>query len=345
MLTLAYIGNGKSANRYHIPFVRTRPEKFRVKTIYSRVVESLWAPLEGVDYTTDIEKVWNDPEIDLVVVCTRYDSHYEFARTALEHGKNALIEKPFTSTGAQAKELFALAKEKGLFLQGYQNRRFDSDFLTVQKVIESGRLGDLFEIEMHFDYYRPEVPKRWGTSYSPYMSMLYGHGVHTVDQVLSYFGSPDSVHADVRQLLGASHKSDYFDLDMYYGALKVSVKSSYFRATQRPSFVIYGKQGCFVKSAKDRQEEHLKHFYLPGQRGFGVDDEEHYSTLTYYDEDGGFHEQKVVSEVGDYARFYDGIYETIVNGALKVVKDEQTIELIHILEEGIRTLTEKGARA
>lgn len=194
---------------------------------------------------------------------------------------------------------------------------------------------------MHFDYYRPEIPEQWLTTFSPDMSMLYGHGVHTVDQVLSYFGSPDSVHADVRQLLGEGRMSDYFDLDMYYGSLKVSVKSSYFRAKQRPSFVIYGKRGCFVKEAKDRQEEHLKYFYLPGQPGFGVDGEEHYGTLTYYDEDGGFHEQKVVSEVGDYGRFYDALYESVVNGAEKLVKDEQTIELISILEEGIRPLAQK----
>lgn len=336
MLTIAYIGNGKSANRYHLPFVLTR-ETFRVKTIYSRSGRSLWDPIDGVRYTTDIADVLEDPEIDLVVVTTHTDSHAEFARAALNSGKHALIEKPFTATAGQARELFDLARNRGLFLQTYQNRRFDSDFLTVQKVIESGVLGDLLEVEMHYDYYRPEVPNETDV-FDPQRSYLYGHGVHTIDQVLSYFGSPETIHYDVRQLLGPGRMNDYFDIDLYYGALKVSVKSSYFRVTERPSFVVYGNRGTFVKATKDRQEEHLKLFYLPGQPGFGLDLPEHYGTLTYYDDDGGFHEEKVPSAVGDYARVYDGVYDSITAGAPKVITDNQTIELMQILEDGVAHL-------
>ena len=174
--------------------------------------------------------------------------------------------------------------------------------------------------------------------------------MHTVDQVLSWFGRPDEVRYDVRQLLGPGRMNDYFDLDLFYGRVKVSVKSSYFRVKDRPSFVVYGTRGMFVKAAKDRQEEHLKVFYLPGQPGFGVDLPEHYGTLTYYDDQGIYHEEKVVSEVGDYARIYDGVHDSIVNGAPKIVRDEQTIELIQILHDGLapivaREQAEREARA
>ncbi|MBS2905238.1 NAD(P)-dependent oxidoreductase, partial [Klebsiella pneumoniae] len=93
-----------------------------------------------------------------------------------------------------------------------------SDFLTVQNVIESGKLGDLLELEMHFDYYRPYVPENTN-EFKPEMSYLYGHGCHTLDQVISYFGKPDHINYDVRQLLGKGRMNDYFDLDLYYGAL------------------------------------------------------------------------------------------------------------------------------
>lgn len=344
MLTVAYIGNGKSANRYHIPFVRTR-ENIRVKTIYSPPnAPSPWAPIEGVNYVTDLNEIWNDPEIQLVVVCTPSATHVELGRQILEHGKNALVEKPFAQSAAEARELFELAKSKGLFLQSYQNRRYDSDFLTVQKVIESGVLGDLLEVEMHYDYYRPEVPTKEVPTFSPTRTFVFGHGVHTVDQVLSYFGSPKEVRYDVRQILGPGRMNDYFDIDMFYdGALKVSVKSSYFRVKDRPSFVVYGTKGMFVKQTKDRQEDHLKIFYMPGEPGFGVDLPEHYGTLTYYDDDGVFHEEKVVSEVGDYGRMYDGIYATLIEGKPKVVTDEQTIELMTILEDGVRPMLEREA--
>ncbi|GAB7305970.1 hypothetical protein EGLA_07350 [Enterococcus gallinarum] len=159
MLTIAYIGNGKSTNRYHLPFATKLSDKIHVKTIYSRVIRDTWAKLPGTTYTTDINDIYDDPAIQLVVVTTPNHLHFETAKDALLHGKNVLLEKPFTETYAQAQELFALAAEKGLLIQCYQNRRYDSDFLTVQKVIESGVLGDLLEVEMHYDYYRPEIPE------------------------------------------------------------------------------------------------------------------------------------------------------------------------------------------
>lgn len=340
MLTIAYLANGKSTNRYHLPFSTKLKDQIRVKSIYSRSNKKEWAPVEGVHYTNDINEIYDDPEIQLVVVTTPSQLHYKFAKDALEHGKNVLVEKPFSETSEEAKEIFALAKEKGLFVQCYQNRRFDSDFLTVQKVIDSGVLGDLLEVEMHYDYYRPEVPLNTH-EFSRINSYLYGHGCHTIDQVLSYFGMPDDIHYDVRQLLGENRMNDYFDIDLYYGGTKVSVKSSYFRLKERPSFVVYGTKGVFVKEKKDRQETDLKKFYLPNNPDFGLDTPEDYGVLTYMDENGVYHEEKVVSEVGDYSRIYQGVYESIINGAEKVVKDEETIRQIEILETGIAQIENK----
>ncbi|EMF0080530.1 Gfo/Idh/MocA family oxidoreductase [Enterococcus hirae] len=336
MLTIAYLGNGKSTNRYHLPFSRKLKDKIKIKTIFSRS-EPTWETFEDIHYTNQLENLWNDPEIQLVVITTPSQFHYEYAKLALEHEKNVLVEKPFAETSAEAKELFELAKQKDLFIQCYQNRRFDSDFLTVQKVLESGKLGDILEIEMHYDYFRPEVPES-ATEFSTVNSYLYGHACHTVDQVISYFGEPDDIHYDVRQLLGTGRMNDYFDLDFYYGTMKISVKSSYFRIKERPSFVVYGKKGMFVKQTKDRQEEHLKLFYFPDHQDFGIDLPEHYGTLTYMDQNGYYHEEKVISEVGDYSRVYEGVYETLINGAEKIVKDEETLLQMNILETGIKEI-------
>lgn len=335
MLTIGYIGNGKSTNRYHLPFVLQR-ENINVKTIYRRnPSHDTWQKHDHIYYTTDIEEILNDADIQLIVVATSHESHFPLTKLVLDHGKNVLVEKPFMMTKQEAEEIFAYAKERNLIVQCYQNRRFDSDFLTAQKVIESGKLGELLEVEMHYDYFRPEVPESV-KNYTFNLSYLYGHGTHTVDQVISYFGKPDKVHYDVRQLLGTGRMNDYFDLDFYYNQLKVSIKSSYFRLKERPSFVLYGKKGVFVKDTKDRQEEHLKLFYMPGKEGFGIDLPEHYGTLTYLDESGNYHEEKVVSEVGDYGRVYDAIYETIINGKEKLIKDEETLIQMEILEEGMK---------
>lgn len=132
--------------------------------------------------------------------------------------------------------------------------------------------------------------------------------------------------------------NDYFDIDMYYGTLKVSVKSSYFRLKERPSFIVYGKCGSFVKFYKDRQEADLKKFYLPEHEDFGLDSPEHYGVLSYAGEDGVFHEEKVPSERGDYGRYYDALYETIMNGAPRLISDAETLLQLEILEEAVKDL-------
>lgn len=341
-LVLGYLGNGKSTNRYHLPFVLNRPETIRVKTIYDRSLrkrQSPWEAVPGVHYTDDLSEMLQDSEIDVIVCTTPVQSHLSLVREILLAGKHCLLEKPFAMTAAEARELFALAKEKNLLLEGYQNRRFDSDFLTVQQVIESGKLGDLLEVEMHFDYYRPYVPEGI-TQFRREESYVYNHACHTVDQVLSYFGNPDSIHYDVRQLLGSGRMNDYFDMDFHYGRLKVSVKSSYFRIKTRPSFVVYGTRGMFLKQDKDQQENDLKKGYLPGpdHQDFGVDTPEQYGTLTYCDEAGGFHEEKVVSAVGDYARFYDALYASVVQGQPPLVTEAQTLKQLEILEQAVAGL-------
>ena len=345
MLNVAFIGNGKSTNRYHAPFLLSRPETFRIARIYSRS-EPVWDRIEGVDYVRDPEPIWADPDIDLVIVTTSTAaSHAQFARTALERGKHVVVDKPFGPTAQEARELFALAAEKGLFLQGYQNRRFDSDLLTAAAVIDSGVLGDLIEVDMHYDYYRPEVPLAFPPSEEPGEPFLYTHGVHTIDQAVHLFGIPRAVRSDVRQLLGPGRMNDYLDVALDYEGFTVRVASSYFRAVPRPKITVYGTRGTFVKASEDRQEEHLKLFVRPGTPGFGLDAPEHYGTLTWFDDDGARHEQRVPTVAGDYARFYDAVHASIVEGAPKLVRDEETIEVIRILEEGMREWVPASAGA
>lgn len=342
-LIVGYYGNGKSTNRYHIPFLMRRKDTIKVKTIYARTLRDEWARWDGVKYTDDIDELLSDDEIDVVVITTPPQAHYSVAKQVLEAGKNVVLEKPFCHSVSEAQELFDLAREKGVMLQCYQNRRFDSDYLTMQKVIASGKLGELTEVEMHYDYYRPEVPEGVDR-YSKDESYVYNHACHTADQVIAYFGKPDRTVYDVRQILGEGRMNDYFDLDFFYdnstdkytvakGGLKVSVKSSYFRVKERPSFVVYGTRGMFVKSEKDKQEADLKKFYLPDHDDFGLDLPQNYGIITYYDEDGTYHEETVETVQGDNGRYYDALYDTVINGAAPLVTEEHTMTQMRILEE------------
>ena len=158
MINCAYIGFGKSATRYHLPYVLCRKDKYNVKRIYdiARKPEVEAQPhYQHICFTSRLQDILEDNTLQLVVICTHPDSHFEYARLCLAHGKNVLVEKPFTTTPEEAKTLFALAREKGLTVSPFQNRRFDSCYLTMKQAIDSGKLGEIVEIESHFDYFRP----------------------------------------------------------------------------------------------------------------------------------------------------------------------------------------------
>ena len=336
MLTIGYIGNGKSTNRYHLPYVLARPETLRVKTIYRRnPAHDEWPAVPNVYYTSDLNELLDDPEIDLVCVCTSA-GHYEMSRQVLLHGKHCMTEKPFTQTRAEAEALYELAQERGLLIEPYQNRRYDSDFLTLCSVLESGKLGQVYEIESASDYYRPEVPNSVHT-YSAEKSFLYSHACHLLDRMLSLYGTPEHVDSDVRQLLGPGRMNDYFDLDLHYSRMKVSLRASYFRVRPRPSFVAYGSNGMFVKVSPDRQELDLKRFYLPGQENFGLDRPEDYGTLIYQNGQEIVEEQ-VPTVAGDYGRAYDALHDAICRGTPQKVTREQVLTQIGILEGGCSRL-------
>ena len=343
ILNIGFIGNGKGTNRYHAPFSLARPNKFRIKTIYARhISHDLWAKIPGVEYTTDLEAMLADPAIDIVEISTPPATHYGLTKTALEAGKHVVCDKPFAETAAQAEELFALAKSKGVTVQCYQNRRFDSDFLTAKKVAESGKLGKVFEVVTHYDYWRMEfVEMGKNDPYDRMMGIVYGHSCHCVDQLISWLGIPDRWHAEARQLYGPGSPDLYFDFDLYYDdkGIKATAAANYTCAIQRPSFEVYGDMGTFVRVDKDQQERDLKHFYLPvGHSDFGLDTPEQWGTLRYYDEEATMHEERVEPVRSTYSLYFDALYETVANGAPQLVKPEETIAQLRIMEDATRDL-------
>lgn len=335
-LTIAYIGFGKSTNRYHLPYTLIR-EHIQVKSIYDVVRKpELEADYHqyGIQFTDQLEDILDDSEIQLAVICTPPKFHYELACKCLESGKNVLVEKPFCSSVAETEALLQLAKEKNLTVMPFQNRRFDSDFMTLKQVIESGVLGELVEVESHFDYYRADSPT---VAEAPvYDGAFYGLGVHTLDQMISLFGTPDAVSYDIRYLRNKANPDDTFEASLFYGDLKAIVKTSHLVAIPYPKFIAHGTKGSFVKYGIDQQETCLKAGIMPGVAEFGVDPEEHYAEVVYYNETGDEIHEVIPTLLGDYGKVYDSLYETIVHGAPKLVSDEEVLTNMTILEQGFK---------
>jgi len=330
-LHCAFIGFGKSATRYHLPYVLHRKADWHVAHIYRRSPkpDEQLPQYAHIHFTSELDDILNDPQVKLVVVCTHADSHFDYAKQALEAGKNVLVEKPFTPTLLQAKELFALAKSKGLTISPYQNRRFDSCFLTTKKVIESGKLGQIIEIENHFDSYRPVDAGRPGL---PQDGVFYGLGVHTMDQIISLFGRPQQVSYDIRHLRNKANPDYTFEAQLFYGDLKAIVKSSHLVKLEYPKFIVHGHKGSFIKYGIDQQETSLKANIMPGEPGFGADSS--VGILEYVDDAGNTVREEVAVETGDYGRVYDALYQTLVNGCENFVSESDALTNMEILEHG-----------
>ncbi|MGE6982024.1 oxidoreductase [Kluyvera intermedia] len=330
-LHCAFIGFGKSATRYHLPYVLHRKADWHVAHIYRRSPkpDEQLPQYAHIHFTSELDEILNDPQVKLVVVCTHADSHFDYAKQALEAGKNVLVEKPFTPTLSQAKELFALAKSKGLTISPYQNRRFDSCFLTTKKVIESGKLGQIVEIENHFDSYRPVDAGRPGL---PQDGVFYGLGVHTMDQIISLFGRPQQVSYDIRHLRNKANPDDTFEAQLFYGDLKAIVKSSHLVKLEYPKFIVHGHKGSFIKYGIDQQETSLKANIMPGEPGFGADSS--VGILEYVDDAGNTVREEVAVETGDYGRVYDALYQTLFNGSENFVSESDALTNMEILERG-----------
>lgn len=335
-LTMAMVGFGKSANRYHLPYLALRPQ-LQVKMIYDHALrhypeQRQKLSAQGVDFTTDFERILNDPEIKLVTITTPPATHYDLARQLLEHGKHILVEKPFCQTLAQTKSLLQFAQQRHLIAMPFQNRRFDSDFLAVQQVLKVGYLGRLLEIESHLDHYRLQDSKN---DADPVNGQFYGLGIHTIDQIVALFGAPKQAYYDIRPQQNQGTLDDYYEVDLFYDGFKAKVKSSNLVATPYPKFALRGKMGSFIKYGIDQQENDLKAGIMPGATNFGIDDPQHAGQLTYQNKNGDWIDKTLPTPLGDYGRVYDAMYASIVEKKPKLVSDQELLTDMAILEQGI----------
>ena len=316
-------------------------EGFRITRIMTTDENKIAAAREDfpeaavVSSFTDIIR---DPEIDLVVITTPNHFHLDLAKKALKAGKHVVVEKPFTVTTEEADELIELATKKSLVLSVNHNRRWDSDFLTVKKVVEGKKLGEIVDYEAHFDRFRNEVSNGWKEDKeNPGSGILYDLGSHLIDQALTLFGPPKEIYADLRKQRKSAAVHDNFEVLLYYPNLKVTLKASALVKAKGPTYSLHGTKGSFSKYGIDSQEEMLKSGLKPnGNWGWGQESQEIWGKLDVLEESG-----TVESEIGDYRKFYQNIYDAITNNADLEVKPEQAREVIRVIELAIKSSTEK----
>ncbi len=322
---------GMSGRIFHAPLL-TYHKNFKIKRIIERAKNEAQKLYPNVVVSRSFEDLLQDNEIELIVVNTPDQSHFEYAKKCLDAGKHVIVEKPFTQTVEQGKSLIALARQKEKILTVFQNRRWDGDFLTVQRVVKEQMLGRLVEYEAHFDRYKNLVQTdSWKEQSAAGTGILFNLGSHMIDQALVLFGMPEAVTAHLKIMRIGGEVDDWYDIKLHYPNVNVALKASLLVKEPGPRYILHGTSGSFLKWGLDPQEEALKQGQNPNDPNWGKEPKEWWGLLNIEKENKRLRE-KYETLPGNYCAFYDNIYDHIVHGKELVVKPEEALNVIRIID-------------
>ncbi|MGB3781017.1 MAG: Gfo/Idh/MocA family oxidoreductase, partial [Tunicatimonas sp.] len=278
MINVALASFGMSGLVFHGPLLSVHPH-FRLHAVLERNRSDSQERYPDVKLVRKYEDLLTDESVEVIVVNTPNPFHYDMAEAALQAGKHVVVEKPFTNTTKEGEQLIALAEKKGRVLTVFQNRRWDSDFLTVQKVLAADVLGTVVEYEAHYDRFRNFIqPDTWKEEVGPGSGILYNLGSHMIDQALVLFGMPKTLFAKLSIQRKGGKAPDAYHLILGYETMQVVLKSSYLVRDQGPRYKVLGSEGTFTKYGLDPQEDLLKLGVSPDNSRIGQEPETDWGT-------------------------------------------------------------------
>lgn len=329
------IGYGLSGSVFHAPILRSVPD-YKIHTVVSSDPDKVRKDLPDVAVAGSVEELLS-AEIDVVIITSPNETHYDYTRLAIEAGKHVVVEKPFTVTSAEADQLIDLARQKGVLLTVYHNRRWDNDFLTVRNLLETGALGKLSIYKSQLSRYSPEVKSEdWREQEVPGSGILYDLGSHLIDQALFLFGMPETLWADLNLERQGAKACDYFHLVLGYTAFRVILHSGSLVRQAGPRFELHGDKGSFLKYGTDPQEGQLKQGMCPGDAGWGEDHPDQYGELAT--ELSGLAVQGEIETLpGRYQAFYQRLAEAILEGGTLPVEPKEARDVIRMIEYAVQS--------
>ncbi|MDE3124234.1 MAG: Gfo/Idh/MocA family oxidoreductase [Bacteroidota bacterium] len=337
----ALLSFGMSGKVFHAPFIEAHPG-YELVGAWERSKQQIQQIYPHTKSYATLAELLAD-SIDLVIVNTPNETHYTYAREALLAGKHVVLEKPITVTTAEALALKDLALQQQKIVCPYQNRRYNSDYLTTKRVIESGVLGQIVEMELRFDRYAPHLSsKAHKETGKPGTGVLYDLGSHLIDQALQLFGQPEALFADIAVTRPGSVIDDYFELLLYYPHHRVRLKSGYFVREPLPGYIVFGMAGSFLKSKADVQENHLIEGLKPNTPEWGIEPVSEQGLL-HTVIDGQVIRERVPTEKGNYMGYFDALYEALVHQQPLPVTIEESTAVIQLIEKAFES-NQKGCK-
>jgi predicted dehydrogenase len=330
-IRVGVIGFGFVSKTFHVPLLKGT-EGYKITAVSSSHPADVKVVLPDVDVVSDPNALATHPDIDLVVVASPNETHAPLAEAAMHAGKNVVVDKPFTITVEQARHLGAVATEKDVLLSVFQNRRWDSDFLTIQDAIRRGLVGRIVLFESRIDRFRPDVRDRWREIPGPGAGLLYDLGPHLIDQTLLLFGIPESVQATTAKQRRGARTDDYFQLVLRYGEMVATLGAGSLISGGSARFAVHGEKSSVVKQKPDIQEDQLRAGVLPGARDWGLDPDD----ATMYEGASG-EKRPIRSARGDQRGYYVALREALLGRARNPVPPEQGATVMAIIEAALRS--------
>jgi predicted dehydrogenase len=335
---VAVIGFGLAGRVFHAPFVSAVPG-LKLEAIVQRKGDEAAQAYPNTRILRSFEEALRDPAVHLIVVATPNETHFDLARQALTAGKHVVIDKPFAATSQEALELKQLGEKQNLILAPFHNRRWDGDFLTVQKLLSEEAVGRLVTYESHFDRFRP-LPREnsWKENADLSHGLLFDLAPHLLDQALTLFGVPQGITASVRHDRDQTSIEDAFDITLEYPRLRAHCRSSMVACDAAPRFLLHGTHGSFKKYGLDLQEPALVGGAKVPRQGEGewlADPEENWGTLTIAPnpaDPATLTRTRIQTELGDYRLYYANVRDAILGSAPLAVTPEDGYRSIRLLE-------------
>lgn len=332
------IGFGVAGRYFHAPLIRAAG--MPIVAVVTSKPEPAQDYLGEVDVLSSAEELLARDDIDLVAIASPNTLHVPHSAAALRAGKHVVVDKPVAASAAEVSELEQLATECKRQFAVFHNRRWDSDFLTIKKLIDSGQLGTVNAYHARWDRFRPQVTDRWRDRDEPGHGILYDLGSHLIDQALVLFGAPEWLYANVFTQREGGATVDGFEILLGKGALRITLGVSSVAADGGYRYRVNGSHASFLKAGLDPQEAQLRAGVEPDEHFFGHEPAEQWGTLVH----GDTAQREVVTpQIGRWVSFYEQMRQAIEHGAPVPVSAAQAYDTIRIIEAAL-TSSAMGCR-
>lgn len=328
VLRIGLMGFGFAGATFHAPVIAASG-RTQVAAIATGQPDRAQAAYPDARVVADLDALLSLDDIECVVIATPNDTHFALAQRVLEAGRHVVVDKPVTLTSDEALTLARLANARSRVFAPFHNRRWDGDFLTLRRLVDSGELGRITCFASHFDRFRPQVRTRWREEAARGGGLLFDLCPHLIDQALALFGAPDTVNATVKTRRDNGTAPDFVHLQLGYPDKDVLLHASALSAIEPARFTLHGTRGSYEKFGLDTQEDQLKAGLTPDHVEFGGGNPP--GLLRVLDGEVEI-ERPLPTLDGAYADFYRALAASIRDGAPFPVTPQDAVDVMAIIE-------------